>query len=962
MLRNIFSNWALVVVQIAVLLYQTPIQVHALGLPGQDVWLTIAALTGTLVLLTLGLPMASVRFIAVHAARKEVEQTNAAIATCLAVSLVLAAAALGVSGGLWIFFERTYLDGATWRALSPAVQHQAGIAFWLAAGQVSFNFVAQLPYGILDAHDDFPARNAVKTAGIVVRLALIVFVLRLHPSLILLAWIQIAAMIVELGACLLVIRRRWPHLRFGLRGADLARVRPILGFSLFAMLLNLGSQLSFQTDQLVINAFGTPEQGTFFDVGNKFFPPLTQLIIGIGMVMMPTAARLQARGQQAELRAAFLKWSKLATSLSLLVGVYLLVLGPEFLAFWMGPGFATPSGQVTRVIMTSFLLFLPARGVASPMLMGLGKPALVSLSFLAMGLVNLGLSLALVKPLGIFGVAVGTAIPCVLFAVGVAWLGCRAVGVSPREYAAYVLLRPTLGVALPAALLVFIKTVVHPFDRLAPRSVAIVPLAVSGLELVGLFVAVSVLYVYRGDPHVDLGRRVDRFVPGFLRGHTGRAAARVRAVTVTMGAFAAAMVPFALPHGSPTLGLALALALSAGVLAVVLAELVARAIVRGQSGYYRYTPFWREEHRFDRALLPQLPAVSRVEINADGERGDPPPRPGEPVYRALVVGGSAAECFYLDQDATWPAVVQRVLNEPDALASLAARSAREGRPPCARVHVGNISRSIVPVEQLHFMLRKVLPRYPRLDLLLVMVGGADVTRWVERSLPRTLPRGEVVLDKIFERHPRATFGLRPSRTALWRLLSQANRRLRRPVVVERDACGWLRDVRRMRAQAPGRVDEIPDPAPMLAHFEEHLRALLETARQAGARVVLARQPWFGKTPTPDEEAMFWNFGLGRPYKEKVSTYLTPRVVHALMRAMDARAASVAASMGVQHVDLMAALEPSAKTFYDELHFTPDGAEVVGRTVANAIVRGIDGETETRPRERDVAPQPIQPAG
>jgi hypothetical protein len=127
-------------------------------------------------------------------------------------------------------------------------------------------------------------------------------------------------------------------------------------------------------------------------------------------------------------------------------------------------------------------------------------------------------------------------------------------------------------------------------------------------------------------------------------------------------------------------------------------------------------------------------------------------------------------------------------------------------------------------------------------------------------------------------------------------------------------------------------------------------------------VVLVRQPWFGKTPTPDEEAMFWNFGLGRPYKEKVSTYLTPRVVDALMRAMDARAASVAASMGVQHVDLMASLEPSAKTFYDELHFTPEGAAVVGRAVADAIVRGNDGDTDARPRERTVAPQPIQPAG
>ena len=502
----------------------------------------------------------------------------------------------------------------------------------------------------------------------------------------------------------------------------------------------------------------------------------------------------------------------------------------------------------------------------------------------------------------------------------------------------------------------------HPFDRLAPRSVAIVPLAVSGLELLGLFVAVSVLYVYRDDPYVDLARRVDRFVPGFIRGYRGRTAAGVRGVTMTLGAFGAAMVPFALLHAPPALGLTLAQALAAGVVALVVGELLARAIVRGQSGYYRYIPFWREEHRFDRALLPQLPAVSRVEINADGERGDPPPRPGEPVYRALVVGGSAAECFYLDQDATWPAVVQRVLNEPEPLASLAAHSAKQGGSRCVRVHVGNISRAIVPVEQLHFMLRKVLPRYPRLDLLLIMVGGADVASWVERSLPRTLPRGEVALDKLFERHPRTAFGLRPTRTALWRLLSQTNRRLRRPVVLERDACGWLRDVRRMRAQAPGRVDEIPDPSPMLAHFEEHLRALLETARQGTARVVLVRQPWFGKTPTPDEEAMFWNFGLGRPYKEKVSTYLTPRVVHALMRTMDARTASVATSMGVQHVDLMATLEPSAKTFYDELHFTPEGAEVVGRAVADAIVRGIDGDTVARPPGRTVAPQPIQPAG
>jgi pimeloyl-ACP methyl ester carboxylesterase len=124
---------------------------------------------------------------------------------------------------------------------------------------------------------------------------------------------------------------------------------------------------------------------------------------------------------------------------------------------------------------------------------------------------------------------------------------------------------------------------------------------------------------------------------------------------------------------------------------------------------------------------------------------------------------------------------------------------------------------------------------------------------------------------------------------------------------------------------------------MLDHFERHLRALVETARAKARRVVLVRQPWFGPSPTPEEEATFWNFGLGRPYKEKVSTYLTPRVVDTLLRAMDARAVFVAESLGIEIVDVPGRIERSAHTFYDELHFTPAGAEQVGRLVAAALL-------------------------
>ena len=103
--------------------------------------------------------------------------------------------------------------------------------------------------------------------------------------------------------------------------------------------------------------------------------------------------------------------------------------------------------------------------------------------------------------------------------------------------------------------------------------------------------------------------------------------------------------------------------------------------------------------------------------------------------------------------------------------------------------------------------------------------------------------------------------------------------------------------------------------------------------------MIVRQPWFQEASTLDEQRTFWNFALGRPYKERVTTYLRTAAVSHLMRRMDRRAAQVAEDLGVEQVDLMDVLEQSARTFYDELHFTPEGAEAVGQAVASAVLAG-----------------------
>ena len=155
----------------------------------------------------------------------------------------------------------------------------------------------------------------------------------------------------------------------------------------------------------------------------------------------------------------------------------------------------------------------------------------------------------------------------------------------------------------------------------------------------------------------------------------------------------------------------------------VVAELAARLVFRRFCRPYVWRPGSKLHMHMDRESLPDLEEVCRSEANAEGERGPELPRDRDGLYRVLVVGGSAAECFYLDKDSGWPAVVGELLARPENLARLGRR----------QVHVGNVARAGVGSVAMDLMLEALLPHYDRLDLVICMVGASDMLRWMARD-------------------------------------------------------------------------------------------------------------------------------------------------------------------------------------------------------------------------------------
>jgi O-antigen/teichoic acid export membrane protein len=121
------------------------------------------------------------------------------------------------------------------------------------------------------------------------------------------------------------------------------------------------------------------------------------------------ASGLDAAGQKSDLRKLLLRGTQAALALMLPIGLTLLVRGKTFFALWMGPQYRETSGTILQILLIS-QFFTIANATAGQIAYGIDKHKSVAKWAAIEAVANLGLSLVLVKTVGLYGVAWGTSI------------------------------------------------------------------------------------------------------------------------------------------------------------------------------------------------------------------------------------------------------------------------------------------------------------------------------------------------------------------------------------------------------------------------------------------------------------------------------------------------------------------------------------------------------------------------
>src|SRR5262249_14576677 len=125
--------------------------------------------------------------------------------------------------------------------------------------------------------------------------------------------------------------------------------------------------------------------------------------------IMPAASRLSVLEDGHEsLSTMFLEGTKYTMALAIPITVTMMVWADAFVRTWIGHGFDPSIGYARWFLV--WVLIASCTSVGLTIIVGIGYAREAMLIALASALLNLGISIALVRPLGVLGVIVGTVV------------------------------------------------------------------------------------------------------------------------------------------------------------------------------------------------------------------------------------------------------------------------------------------------------------------------------------------------------------------------------------------------------------------------------------------------------------------------------------------------------------------------------------------------------------------------
>lgn len=267
-------------------------------------------------------------------------------------------------------------------------------------------------YSWLIAHQRFQLVNLVGIISTLLRALATYFLLTNGFGILSLALLGTFLIFTELILLSSIIIIQYECISISIKHVKKNYLKELLNYGYKSFAISLSLSLIYQSDLFVIGVFLKPDDIAIYSFAGTLVIYINQFVNKISFTFGPQLAQLYAQEKNEEICLFFLKTTCLMYMLSGLIFAGGLVYSSYFYILWIGEKYSYTATILNLLLISQF--FSIGLRVAGAVLMSMARIGAFTTASIIEGILNLVLSLLLVKHYELMGVALGAVIPALL--------------------------------------------------------------------------------------------------------------------------------------------------------------------------------------------------------------------------------------------------------------------------------------------------------------------------------------------------------------------------------------------------------------------------------------------------------------------------------------------------------------------------------------------------------------------
>ncbi|MFC4477162.1 lipopolysaccharide biosynthesis protein [Flavobacterium chungangensis] len=399
--KNIAISFFIKGASIVIGLLLVPMTINYVSSMQYGIWLTISSLIGWMSFFDIGMGNGLRNKLAESLALNEFQLAKIYVSTTYACLLI-------ISLGLFVFFcfLNPYIDWQTFLNIPESVKDDISLAVLIIFGSFCVQFVVQLINTILTAaHKPAIAGLLLLIGQVCVLITIYIMTKTIQGNLMVLVLaLTMSPVIILTLASLYFYKTKLKNIAPAFSHVDFNYSKKIFQVGGHFFIIQIGSIILLQTDNIIISKFIGPESVTKFNVALKLFSTVIMLFSIIMNPYWSAFTDANAKRDYEWIKNSVKKIRQIWFFISIVIVPLILVFSNFIYKFWLGDSIQIPFKL--SLLLSLYVIAYMCLNLNSYFLNGVGKIRLQLYIYLIVCIVNIPLCCFLAKKIGINGIVI----------------------------------------------------------------------------------------------------------------------------------------------------------------------------------------------------------------------------------------------------------------------------------------------------------------------------------------------------------------------------------------------------------------------------------------------------------------------------------------------------------------------------------------------------------------------------